>query len=67
MLSTIALWLGIIFGVWSSIIVVFRIVKCCQWGVKHNGTPPPAELNFGRALIVAVICWVVAISIAVAR
>ena len=58
MLLTTLFWLGVIFGIWSLILVVFRGYKCARWGIKHN-TPPPAQLNFGLPFVVTIVCWVV--------
>jgi hypothetical protein len=55
-------WLGVIFGIWSLILVGFRGYKNAQWGMKHN-TPPPDQFNFSLPFIVTIICWVVVICI----
>ena len=66
-LMTIVTVLAYIFGVWSGLIVLFRMFKIVQIGVKYENRSD-AELSarrrpyiFGKPLIATIICWVIVI------
>lgn len=65
MLATIVYWLGLIFGIWSGLVVLYRFYKRCQWAWDYgNVLPPPRRYMYELPLVITIICWVVVIVIA---